>query len=177
MEQIAESGSYIPSEVHMIIDHPIAGGFVLGGYADDTFITVDRENPTWEKATGTHGTFQRTHRLDKTFNITVSLMQISQYNDALSAIVKYDERVKSDDGMFTCILIDKSGRGGTKLQSTRAFLESPQNMEFSSSASNRDWVFCLTQTDWDVRGTVKLSQKTAEILTSLGYPPDASELA
>lgn len=160
-------GSYVPSQITIAISHPQTNSnFILGGYGSDSIISVERENPTWESTEGADGYHQRTHRLSKTIRITVSLLQVSEYNDFLSGLVLYDENDLRGGGLFTCTVADKSGR--SYAMSTQAYVIEPSSYESSQSATTRDWIIVLPYADHYLGGNGQITTEQQEQLARLG---------
>lgn len=164
-------GSYVPSQLTIAISHPQTNSnFILGGYGSDSIISVERENPTWESTEGADGYHQRTHRLSKTIRITVTLLQVSEYNDFLSGLVAYDENDLRGGGLFTCTVADKSGR--SYAMSNQAYVIEPSSYESSQSATTRDWVIVLPYADHYIGGNGMLTPDQQEQLARLGVNID-----
>lgn len=160
-------GSYVPSQLTIAISHPQTNSnFILAGYTEDSIISVERENPTWESTEGADGYHQRTHRLSKTVRITVSLLQVSEYNDFLSGLVMYDENDLRGGGLFTCTVADKSGR--SYAMSNQAYVVEPSSYESSQTATSRDWVIVLPYADHYIGGNVPITVEQQEQLARLG---------
>ena len=123
--------SYDPAQVQAIL-----AGILISGYADGTFITVARDNPSFNSIVGSDGEGARAKSNDQSATITVTLLQTSASNDSLSALAALDEA--SGDGIGPFLLKDDSGR--TLLQAETAWIEKPADSEFAREISNREWV-------------------------------------
>lgn len=123
--------TYNPSDVIAII-----AGVEVTGYADGTFITCGRDNPSFTNGTGSSGEGWRAKSNDKSGTCTMTLLQTSESNDALTALVTLDE--VSGDGVGPFLLKDNSGR--TLYEAETAWLEKPADSEFAREVTNREWV-------------------------------------
>jgi len=114
----------------------IFAGIPFEGFADGTFVTVARDNPSFNSLVGSDGEGARAKTNDKSGTITCTLLQTSVTNDALSALSQLDEL--SGDGIGKLLVADKSGR--TLAQAETAWIEKPADAEFGREISNREWV-------------------------------------
>ena len=114
----------------------ILAGIPFEGFADGTFVTIARDNASWNSLVGSDGEGARAKTNDKSGTITCTLMQTSITNDALSALMQLDEA--SGDGVAPLLVKDNSGR--TLCQAETAWLEKPADVEFGREISNREWV-------------------------------------
>lgn len=169
-------GSYVPSQLTIVISHTATNqSFVLAGYGADSMVSIERPTQTWEPTVGADGYHQRTHSLDKTIRATVSLLQISEYNDFLSAVALYDEQDLRGGGLFTCTITDKSGR--SYAYSDQAYAVQPSTYDYSASASTRDWMLILPYAEQHIGGNVLLPQEQVDKLAALGIVIDETWIA
>ena len=123
--------SYNPADLIAIWN-----GIRIEGYADGTFMTAARDNPSFTNGSGSDGEGFRAKSNDKTGTITFTLLQTSATNDALSGAMALDEA--TGDGVGAFLAKDLSGR--TVIQAETAWLEKPADAEFAREVSNREWV-------------------------------------
>lgn len=123
--------SYDPAQVSVIF-----AGIPVEGYADGTFIVAARDNPSFNKMVGSDGEGARAKSNDTGGSVTLTLMQTSISNDALSALALLDET--TGDGVGPLLI--KDGLGRTLIQAESAWLEKPADAEFAREISNREWV-------------------------------------
>lgn len=123
--------TYNPADVTVIV-----AGVPVGGFADGTFITAARDNPSYTNGSGADGEGWRAKSNDRTGTITMTLLQTSLSNDALSALSALDEA--SGDGVGPFLLKDNSGR--TLIAAETCWLEKPADSEFAREVTNREWV-------------------------------------
>lgn len=112
------------------------GGVPISGYADGTFISVERSNDMFTKVAGADGIVSRAKSNDKSGTITVTLAQTSSSNDILSAYAKQDEL--SNTGVKTVNCKDVSGR--STFFTATAWVRRLPGSEFGKEITNREWV-------------------------------------
>ena len=122
--------TYNPADVAIIV-----AGIPIGGFADGTFITVARDNPAFTNGSGADGEGWRAKSNDKTGTMTLTLLQTSASNDALSALAALDEA--SGDGVGPFLLKDNSGR--TLVAAETCWVEKVSDSEFARDVTNREW--------------------------------------
>ena len=114
----------------------IFAGIPFEGFADGTFVTVVRDNPSFNSLVGSDGEGARAKSNDRSGTITCTLMQTSLTNDALSSLALLDEL--TGDGVAPVLVKDNSGR--TVASAETAWIEKPADAEFGREISNREWV-------------------------------------
>lgn len=124
--------TYNPADVAIIF-----AGVPIEGIADGTFITVARNNQSYNMQIGSDGEGVRAKSNDKGGTVTLTLMQSSLTNDALSALSVLDET--SGDGVGPLMVKDNSGR--TLISAETAWIQKPADVEFAREATTREWVF------------------------------------
>lgn len=113
-------------------------GSIITGFADGTFITVERNEDAFTLAVGASGEYARAKNANKSGRVTVTLMASSQANDILSAIAKADELTGVGNG----ILFVKELNGTTLAMSRDAWVLKMPNIERAKDEiSPVEWVF------------------------------------
>jgi hypothetical protein len=135
--------TYDPKQVILTV-----GGVPITGFADGTFITVERSNDSFTKSSGADGIVTRVKQNDKSGTITCTLAQTSPSNDILSAQAVLDEQ--SNAGVVPVQCKDNSGR--TVLFSAFAWIRKPPSVEFGKEVSNREWPMDAADLDINVAG-------------------------
>ena len=128
--------TYSPKRVELII-----GGVPLRGYADGTFINIERTSDAFTTNVGADGEVSRTHSADKTGKITITLQQTSDSNDFLSGLVNADEI--SLLGQVPVLLKDTNGR--TLAESPFGWVDKVASSEFAAELSDREWVISCSE--------------------------------
>ncbi len=124
------------------------GGVTMHGFADGTFVNVERERDTFTKNVGADGEVTRVKTNDKSGMLSLTLQQASGSNDLLSGFAQLDEQANS--GIVPVLIEDKSGR--TVLFSAEGWIRKPPAVEFGNEASTREWVLDLAKIDYFVGG-------------------------
>jgi len=123
--------TYDPGSVSIVF-----AGIPFEGFADGTFVTVGRDNPSFNSIVGSDGEGARAKSNDQSGTATVTLMQSSVTNDLLSEVVRQDEL--TGDGVHPLLIKDNSG--ASIYQAETAWLEKPADGEFAREITNREWV-------------------------------------
>lgn len=160
--------TYRPSSLVVAISHSATNtSHVIGGYVKDTPISIEYPDATWANKTLNNGELVRTHSKDNNLRMTIHLDQTSASNDYLSGLAKYDEKDPSGlDGIFTCTFADKSSRAFA--YSSQCFVQRPQNYEYGSDTSGRDWIIVLANADQYMGGAGKLDPDLVSALSAFG---------
>lgn len=135
--------TYDPKQVSFIF-----GGKIGHGYADGTFIVVERDEPTFTKKVGVDGEACRAKSNNKGGKITITLLQSSEFNDDLAAFQAADEL--TNQGVQPALVKDNSGR--TVCAAGTAWIQKPANGEFAKETSNRVWIIETDEIDMFIGG-------------------------
>lgn len=126
------------------------GGHIAEGFADGTFITVSRNNPTWTHKSGASGESARGKSNDFSGTIELSLMQTSKTNDFLSAKMVLDES-NLNAGKFPVGIIDANGT--TVITGVEAWVTQPPSTEWGKEIGDRVWTIEVGELLMFVGGT------------------------
>jgi hypothetical protein len=126
----------------------IVNGLPLSGFSESTLVKVTRSADTWKKTVSADGMVTRSKENDLSGEITFSLLQTSQSNDALSAIALLDE-LKS--GGIVPVLI-KDLNGTSLYTAAEAWVKKPPEGGAEKDAKDRSWVLECSQLIWFVGG-------------------------
>ncbi|MCK4522416.1 MAG: DUF3277 family protein [Nanoarchaeota archaeon] len=137
--------TYDPKKVILTV-----GGVPVSGYADGTFITVERSADNFSKVVGAHGQTSRAKTNDFSGSLTVTLAQTSMSNNILQGFAVADEL--SNDGVVPIQVKDNSGT--SVFFSANGWIRKPANAEFGKEISNREWIFDLADLDMAVGGNL-----------------------
>lgn len=107
------------------------------GFAEGTFLSVERNGDGFEKSKGADGTVDRINKNAFDGMITLTIKQTSLTNDALSAIFNADQL--SNAGVFPMLVKDLNGL--TLVSAPQAWIKKDPNMEYSDSLGTREWAF------------------------------------
>ena len=135
--------TYDPAQVAINI-----GGAPITGYADGTFLTVERANPAFIKVTGADGSVSRAKSNDRSGMMTLTLLQTSESNDILSLLALADEFQNA--GVVPVTVKDMEGR--TTYFAGSGWVQKMADSEFSNEITNREWVIEMAEIDVFVGG-------------------------
>ena len=122
--------TYSPKKVSISV-----AGVIITGYAEGTFVSVERSSDTFTKAVGSDGEVGRVHSADRSGLITLTLQQTSESNDVLSALQQVDELTLT--GKFPVMVKDNNGT--SLYTSGDAWIEKIADAEYSNDMSTREW--------------------------------------
>lgn len=115
------------------------GGVNLSGFADGTFVTVERAAETFTKVVGAYGEVARVRSADRSGSMTITLMQTSNANSYLNGLANQDEQ--SGTGIVAIQVKDTTTN--TTINATEAWIKTKPKAEFGKDMGNREWVFEL----------------------------------
>lgn len=166
-------GNYAPDEFTIVLSQ---GDFVhtVGGFADGTFITMDRLVPTSEPyiGAGKKGAFGRVKRSITALQVNITLNQYSATNDLFQALQLADARdVTSNEWVFACTIRDMSGR--TTMSTSEAIIIAPPTVTFGTSTETRDWGIYMYGSDLFIGGNSKLTADEVAAIEATGGSVDS----
>ena len=136
--------TYDPKDASLIV-----GGFAMSGFADGTFISVERTSDAFSKVTGADGITSRAKSNDKSGTITITLAQTSPSNDILSGFAILDE--SKNAGVVPASLLDFAGK--TVAASAFAWVKKSPKADYSKEVGNREWVLDCADLDLFIGGS------------------------
>lgn len=160
-------GNYAPDEFTIILSK---GDFIhrITGFADGTFVSMDRLVPTSEPYQGIGGNaFGRVKRSVTAMNVTITLHQYSPSNTVLQALQTADANVPGNDWVFSCTMKDTSGQ--TVVSSSNAVIAAPPNASFSGSTETRDWNIYMFGSDLFIGGNMLMDAADVNAAAVAGY--------
>lgn len=128
----------------------IFAGAPISGYADGTYVTASRRNPTWAMVAGADGETARSKSNDKTGTVVFTLLQSSQSNDVLSAKALQDEL--TGNGVGPILIQDLNGT--TLVQGETAFIEKPADVVLAKDVQAREWTLLVDRLNVHVGGSL-----------------------
>lgn len=158
-------GNYSPEDVSIVISQGDIS-HVIQGYADGTFIDISRTVPASVGYVGADLTAGRVIRDNRYSVITLTLSQISNSTDVLSALLQKDTMLRNDEGLFSITVKDNLGR--SMWYSDQSFIGNSGDASFSTEMENREWIieaFNLTNTQG---GNSRFDGDTTDTLGKLG---------
>jgi len=125
--------TYNPADVILTV-----GGKQISGYANGTFLTIERDEDSWSKDTGADGETCRTKSNNRGGKVTFTLMQSAASNQYLSALMALDELTGA--GAVPVLAKDNSPGGKSLYFCEQGWLLKPAKSEFSKAPTTREWV-------------------------------------
>lgn len=123
--------TYDPKQVSVIV-----GGQIGQGFADGTFVKVERNDPAFNLKVGVDGEGTRAKSNNKSGKVTITLMQSSSFNDVLSGFAAADELANA--GVVPVLVKDNSGR--SLFACATAWVQKYPDSEFAKEVGTRTWV-------------------------------------
>lgn len=117
----------------------VFAGIPMSGRADGAFLSVERNEDSYSIQVGTDGEATRSKTNNKSGRITITLMQSSQANAALSAFHNAAE-AGITDGIAPFLAKDNSGLPPSVYAAEKAWIVRHPTGEFDREAGPREWV-------------------------------------
>lgn len=131
---MAEVATYDPKSVVASL-----GGVPIVGFANDTFISIEKQEPGFTLVTGADGQVMRTKSRNNQYVVTITLLQSSPSNAYLSAVYLSDQLGTNGAGLAALAIADL--QGASKFLEPFATIEMPATQEFGSEGGSREWRF------------------------------------
>ena len=123
--------TYDPAQVAVIV-----GGFPITGFADGSFVTVERNADAFALYMGTDGEGTRAKSNNKSGRITITLAQSSDSNAILAGIAAADELRNA--GVVPVMIKDNSGESLHVAET--AWIVKVPNAEYGREIGTREWI-------------------------------------
>lgn len=128
------TGSYDPSQVIVTV-----GGIILSGFSDGDFITVRPDEDMYFKRVGGQGEVARARNANRSGQFEFKLLQSSEANALLSALVATDDLLNSGLAVVPISVMDGSGK--SLAAATQCWCVKSPEMVLGKEVSERVWVF------------------------------------
>ena len=145
---MAQSTTYDPALVVASF-----AGIPISGYADGTFVSVERNNESYTLMVGAGGEAARSRSRNSSGKVTFTLMATSPVNDYRSAVWHADELLGT--GVGSVIVKDMSG--GTLCIANNAWVQKGPKVEYGKEISTREWTIEAESIYINAGGTVGIS--------------------
>ena len=142
---MADFKNYDPGKVFVSFQ-----GIQVTGYAEGTFVSVERAEDAFEMAVGSGGDVTRVRNRNRCGSVTVTLMAESPTNDLLTAVAKSDELF--GDG-YGAVMV-KDGNGTSIYAASTAWIRKMPTSEYADGASTREWTFDCAELDMNPGGAL-----------------------
>jgi hypothetical protein len=123
-------------------------GVSLSGFAEGTYLTVERLSEAFTSQAGAGGEVCRVRNRDKRGNFKLILLATSLINDVLSAIADKDEESGQGIGIFHVA----DGNGTTVVNAPASWIKKKPSAEFADKSPNRTWEFECASLDIFIGG-------------------------
>jgi len=163
-------GNVAPDDFTVILSK---GNFVhrISGFADGTFISMERLIPTSEPYQGVgDNAFMRVKRRITAMNVMITLHQGSPSNTVLQALQLADANTPGNEWVFSCIMKDTSGQ--TVMSSSNAIIQAPPTATFSTTTETRDWAIYMFGSDLFIGGNMLMSASDVAAVEAVGAVVD-----
>lgn len=125
--------TYCPDQVTI----SLAGLLDVKGYADGTFVEIEKDTAPYTYQSSMDGETARTFRKNNTYTVRVTLAQSSETNNILTALHSVD--IATQLGKVPLLIRDRSGT--TNFFSPSAWIENYPVVSFSNDMEVRVWTF------------------------------------
>jgi len=131
---MARIGPYDPSLVTCSL-----GGILVEGFADDSFVTLEQSEATYEIVVGVDGQAIRVFKSGSlVWNCTLSMMQVAPVNLLLGALHQLDKDAPNGAGIVPFSVVDAGGT--TQFATTTAWISTPAPITFGSGHNAKNWL-------------------------------------
>lgn len=135
--------TYDPADVIVTID-----GNNINGYADGTFVSIERTEQTFTKVTGADGSTTRSKTNDRSGTLTLTLLQTSPSNEILSNILNQDE---ADNTGVVAVQV-KERSSGSKFATGSGWIQGLPTIEYGNEITTREWTIEMSEIKFNVSG-------------------------
>ena len=111
------------------------GGLILGGFAENKFLSVKRVTDTFSDQVGASGEVARSKSNDRRGEIELTTLASSATNDALSALAILDEQTGSGVGAFQL----SDANGTTLVHAANAWIARMPDTELAKEVGETNW--------------------------------------
>jgi hypothetical protein len=163
-------GNYAPDDFTIILSK---GNFIhkITGFADGTFVSMDRLVPSSEPYQGAGENAQgRVKRKITTMNVAITLSQYSPSNSVLQQLQLADANSPGNEWVFSCTMKDLSGQ--TIASSTSAIIQAPPSAAFSTTTETREWSIYMFGSDLFIGGNMQLDAANVAAIQATGGTVD-----
>lgn len=120
-------GQYDPKKVNITVD-----GFVVTGYAEDTFISGERNTEKRSLTVGADGNPDVNKSADDTGTVSITLKANSPANAKLKELYKQDDP-------FNFLCIDQNMNGDVGISGSECVVENLPNFEKAAELGETEW--------------------------------------
>lgn len=136
--------TYDPKDISIIV-----GGVPISGFADGTFVEIERNEDMFALTVGADGEGARSKSNNRSGTLKFTLLQTSDSNQYMSALALIDEQ--SNAGAVPVMVRDNLGKSVFLAES--AWIKKMATSTFSKSIESREWVMETDTLVMNVGGT------------------------
>lgn len=124
------------------------GSVSITGFADGTFVNIERASDAFSKVVGAGGDVVRTRNRDRSGTVTFTLLASAPENDLLAAIAAEDELA----GTGVRPIMVKELNGTTLAAAQNAWVRKVPNAEYAKEHGTREWAIDVEALDLFIGG-------------------------
>lgn len=128
-------------------------GLIITGFANDTFVEVERDEAMFTKYTGALGDVARSRSLNKGGKVTITLMAVAPINNDLTGIALLDEV----DGDAYAPLMIKDNNGSMVCHADIAWISKMPKIDRAKESGTIQWEFDCAAIDIEPNGNAALA--------------------
>ena len=126
---------------------------VITGFAEGTFVSIERAEDAYSEAVGSQGTTARVHNANDNGAVTVTLQQSSPSNDILAAIAKLDDPRRGIN-LGVGDLAVKELNGTLLARSSNAYIRKLPKIDRAKEFMGVEWVIACSPLKVDFVGSL-----------------------
>lgn len=166
-------GTYSAMDVQVVITQESTGlVYRLVGFMEDSMVTVTPAVDTYTAYNGADNTGARIHNGNKSATVTVTLQQTSPSNDILTRLLLNDVRSRRNEGLFSVMIKDASGRSVATAR--QAYISKVPEISYTNNMSSREWMIQAFNADVFVGGNSLMLPEEVNALETLDAEVDVT---
>lgn len=166
-------GTYSALDVQVIITQESTGlSYRVVGFMEDSVVTVTPTVDTFTPYNGADNTGARIHSGNRSASIVLSLQQTSPSNDVLTQLHLNDTRSRRNEGLFSVMIKDASGRSVASAR--QAYIGKLPESNFTNGMSVREWTIYAFNAEMFVGGNSLMLPDEVDALELLEANVDQS---
>lgn len=116
---------------------------IEGGFGEGQAIKIEQLDPDFTTKVGADGSVARSKTNKRLTKVTVTLLQTSSGNAALSTLLNIDRKASNGAGVGPILIRDRQGT--SLFAGGDAWIEGPPVAEYNAEATNREWTIMVGQ--------------------------------
>lgn len=131
-----------------------AGALIDGGFGDGEFLRIEPEGDETVDVAGTGGDVAVSPTNDRRATVTITLLQTSEQNDVLSAILTAGRATPQGIAIGPLFVQDRLGRG--LWEGAAGWIQRPPIVTMDRAATPREWILRVAQLERTDGGNVRV---------------------